>query len=243
MTLTSLGLALAIGFGLGLLGGGGSIVAVPALTFLLHFPAKDAVATSLVVVGFAAAAGAVGSYLRGVLPMTVAVTVGLSATVGATAGSAVGARLSDHTQLMILATVMFGAAVALWRAQPALRPEGSRRWPFMIALGVGVGALTGLVGVGGGFLIAPALVLGAGLPLPKAAAASLFIIMLSALSALPNYAGRTSLSWSFIVPFAIVAGGAAIAGGIVAHRLPQRRLQRAFAAALVLLASYVLTQA
>ena len=70
MTLTALGLAIAMGFGMGLLGGGGSIVAVPALTFLLHFPPKDAVATSLAVVGLAAAAGALGSFVRGVLPLS-----------------------------------------------------------------------------------------------------------------------------------------------------------------------------
>jgi uncharacterized membrane protein YfcA len=243
MTLTALGLAIAMGFGMGLLGGGGSIVAVPALTFLLHFPPKDAVATSLAVVGLAAAAGALGGFLRGVLPLTIAITVGLSATVGAVAGGAAGARLSDQTQLTMLSIVMCGAAVAMWRPRPLERSAPRRRLPFLIVLGLAIGALTGLVGVGGGFLIVPALVLFTGLPLAKAAAASLFVITLSALAALPNYAGRTSLSWTFIIPFALAAGMAAIAGGMVAHRLPQRRVQQAFAVTLVLLASYVFTQA
>jgi uncharacterized membrane protein YfcA len=243
MTPTAVALALAIGFGMGLLGGGGSIVAVPALTFLLHFPPKDAIATSLVVVGFAAVAGVAGSLVRGVLPVMVAITVGLSATVGAFAGSAAGARLPDHVQLSLLAVVMLAAAIAMWRPRPIARHASDRPVPMLVAIGLGVGALTGLVGVGGGFLIVPALVLGAGLPLPKAAAASLFVIALSALSALPNYTGRTVLSWAFIAPFALVAGAAAISGGLVAHRLPQRRLQRAFALTLVILASYVLIKA
>lgn len=243
MTITAIALALAIGFGMGLLGGGGSIIAVPALTFLLHLPPKDAVATSLAVVGFAAAAGALGSFMRGTLPLTVAMTVGLSATVGAFAGGAAGARISDHAQLSILSIVMFSAALAMWRLPHGRRPVSRRRSAFLVVLGLAIGALTGLVGVGGGFLIVPALVLGAGLPLPKAAAASLFVITVSALSALPNYAGRTAMSWTFIVPFAVLAGAAAMAGGVAAERLPQRPLQRAFAAVLVILASYVLVQA
>lgn len=242
MTLTAIAVALVIGFGMGLLGGGGSIVAVPALTFLLHFPPKDAIVTSLAVVGLAAAAGAVGGLVRGVLPLSIALTVGLSATIGAFAGGVAGARLSDHVQLSILALVMFGAAVAMWRPRP-IRPRPPRGAPYLIALGLVIGALTGLVGVGGGFLIVPALVLGAGVPLPKAAAASLFVIMLSALSALAGYAGHASIAWNFVAPFAVVAGAAAIAGGAIAHRVPQQRLQQAFAVTLVILGSYVLIQA
>ena len=243
MTLTAFALAIAMGFGMGLLGGGGSIVAVPALTFLLYFPPKDAVAMSLAIVGLAAAAGALGSFVRGVLPLRIAITVGLSATVGALGGGAAGARLSDEVQLTLLSMVMFGAAVAMWRPQPREGSTRERTLPLLIGLGLAIGALTGLVGVGGGFLIVPALVLFAGLPLPKAAAASLFVITLSTLSALPNYLGRTTLSWTFIAPFALAAGVAAIGGGMVAHRLPQRRLQQAFAVTLVVLASYVFTQA
>jgi uncharacterized membrane protein YfcA len=175
-----------------------------------------------------------------VLPLTIAIVVGLSATVGAFAGGMAGARLSDGTQLSLLSMVMFGAALAMWRPPPRDASTRERPLPLLVALGLAIGALTGLVGVGGGFLIVPALVLFAGLPLPRAAAASLFVITLSTLSALPGYLGRTTLSWTFIVPFALAAGVAAIGGGIVAHRLPQRRLQRAFAVVLVLLASYVL---
>lgn len=244
MTVTAAGLALAIGLAMGLLGGGGSIIAVPALTFLLHFPPKDAIVTSLAVVGIAAAAGAVGGFVRGVLPMTVAMTVGLSATVGAYAGGAAGARLSDHTQFTVLGAVMLVAAVAMWQRPTADVTEPPRTGvPLLAMLGTSVGGLTGLVGVGGGFLIVPALVLGARLPMREAAAASLFVIMLAAFAAIPSYLGLVSLSWSFIAPFAAIAAAAAIAGGVLSHFLPQRRLQQAFAAALVILASYMLTRA
>jgi uncharacterized membrane protein YfcA len=241
VTPTTIALALAIGLGMGLLGGGGSILAVPALTFLLHFPPKDAVATSLAVIGLTAAAGAAGSFVRGVLPLTVALTVGLSATVGAYGGGIAGARLPDQIQLSLLAVLMLTAAVVLWRRPDVERPPVTRERPAVLAaIGMATGILTGLVGVGGGFLIVPALVIGAGLTMQKAAAASLFAIALAAGAALPGYLATLSLSWAFILPFAAMASIAAVIGGVAAQHLPQRRLQQAFACALVVLATYVM---
>lgn len=250
MTPSAAALALVIGVAMGLLGGGGSLVAVPAFTFFLHFPPKDAIVTSLAVVGLAAAAGAIGGFVRGVVPVRVAVTVGASATVGALAGSAAGARISDRLQLSILAGVMFIAAFALlWQLDgDGARPErlhsgdSSALGRTLMLLGLSTGALTGLVGVGGGFLIVPALVIGAGLTMQQAAAASLFVIALAAFAGLAGYFGTATPAWSFILPFAAVAAAGTIAGGVVAYRLPQRRLQQAFAICLVILGSFVLVR-
>lgn len=241
MSVTAALLAVLIGLGMGLLGGGGSIIAVPALTILLHFPQKDAVVTSLAIVGAAAAAGAAGGFARGVLPLTVAMVVGLSATVGAYAGGAAGARMADHTQLVLLSMLMFAAAVAMWTRPVAAAARPPRpRLLLLAVLGVGVGLLTGLLGVGGGFVIVPALVLLARLPMRQAAAASLLVIMLAAFSAIPGYLGHVTLNWSFIAPVAALAAVGALAGGAFARYLPQRRLQRAFAIALVVLGSFML---
>lgn len=243
MTVTAAALALAIGLGMGLLGGGGSLVAVPAFVFLLHLPQKDAVVTSLAVVGLAAGAGAIGAFLRGAIPVTVAVIVGGSAIVGAYAGGLAGARLADQVQIAILGLVMVVAAAALWR-QPDRRSSPAVRAPVAVLalLGLAVGAITGLVGVGGGFLIVPALVIVAGLPMREAVSASLFVIMLAALSALAGYAGEVTPAWPFILPLAVVATAGTLAGSTVAWRLPQRRLQQAFSIALVALASFLLTR-
>jgi uncharacterized membrane protein YfcA len=113
----------------------------------------------------------------------------------------------------------------------------------LIALGVVTGIVTGLVGVGGGFLIVPALVIGARLPIRQAAAGSLFVITLAAFASIPGYVGRMTVGWSVIAPFAAIAAAGALAGGMAAQHLPQRRLQRVFAAALVVLGSYVLARA
>lgn len=236
-------LAAVIGLVMGMLGGGGSIIAVPALTGLLHFSPKEAVVISLAVVGIAAAAGAVGSLVRGTLPLVAGLVVGLAATVGAYFGGFLGARLADATQLRVLGVVMLVAAAIIFR-RPVIHETsaGRRSLPVLMLLGLPLGILTGLVGVGGGFLIVPALIIVARIPMREAAGASLVVITMAAASGLAGYIGRTPLVLSFILPFAFVAAVGALAGGMIAHRLPQRRLQQAFAVALVVLASYVLIQ-
>lgn len=243
MSPIALALAAVIGLVMGLLGGGGSIIAVPALTGLLHFSPKEAVVISLAVIGIAAAAGAVGSLVRGTLPLAAGLVVGLAATVGAFFGGFLGARLADATQLRILGVVMLGASMIMFRREaPEVRAEHRRSLPALVLIGLPLGVLTGLVGVGGGFLIVPALVVVAGLPMREAAGASLVAITMAAAAGLAGYIGRTPLVWSFTLPFALVAALGTIAGGILAHRLPQRRLRQGFAVALVALASYVLIQ-
>lgn len=236
-------LAAVIGLVMGMLGGGGSIIAVPALTGLLHFSPKEAVVISLAVVGIAAAAGAVGSFARGTLPLVTGLVVGLAATVGAYFGSFLGARLADATQLRVLGVVMLVAAAIMFRRPTIHDPSAGRRsLPVLLLLGLPLGILTGLVGVGGGFLIVPALVIVARVPMREATGASLVVITMAAASGLAGYIGRTPLVLSFILPFAFVAAVGALAGGTIAHHLPQRRLQQGFAVALVALASYVLVQ-
>lgn len=240
-TPTALGIALLIGALMGLLGGGGSIVAVPALTMLLGLEPKDAVVASLLVVGLAAVAGALSAWLRGVLPPAISAVVGLSAIVGASAGGVAGARLPDRVQLTILAIVMLLAAVVMWLRPSA--PVTTRRSPDVRVLsvtGLCLGVLTGVAGVGGGFLAVPALVIAARLPMDQAGGVSLFVIALSAAAALPGYASHGHLSWSVMAPFAATTVAAVLAAGPLASRLPQRLLQQTFAITLVILGSYLL---
>jgi uncharacterized membrane protein YfcA len=240
MTPEALILALLIGGVMGVLGGGGSILAVPAFTFILGLSPKEAVATSLVVVGFAAAAGAVRGLTSGVVAPALALIVGGSAVVGSVVGSFIGTRITDHLQLQILAVVMVAAAVMLVR-QPAARTSSVREAPPLLlgTIGLSTGILTGVVGVGGGFLIVPALVVAAGMTMQKAAAASMCVIALAAVSALAGYVAAIALDWSLIVPLAVTAAAATLAGARLASRLPQRALQRAFAISLVVIGSWV----
>lgn len=241
MTLVAVALAIGIGAVMGLLGGGGSILAVPALTLLLHFPPKEAIVISLSVVGIAATAGAISSFMRGTLPLAAGLIVGLAATAGALIGGFVGARLADVTQLRILGVVMLVAAILMfWNPVAEPSPATRRSRPTLLLLGFPLGILTGLIGVGGGFLIVPALVIGARLSMRDAAGASLVVIAMAALSGLAGYLGSTPLDMSFVVPFALVAAVGTVGGGLIADRLPHQRLQQVFAVTLVVLGSYVL---
>jgi len=243
MTLGAAAVALVIGGAMGLLGGGGSLVAIPAFTFLLQLPPKEAIVTSLAVVGLAAAAGAAGAFVRKAIPPRVAIIVGASASAGAFAGGLIGARMTDRAQLTILAAVMFGAAAALWRERDTAAVRVTAATPLtLVLIGIVVGVLTGSVGVGGGFLMVPALVIGGGLEMREAAAASLFVIAIAAFSGLAGYMGQATLRWPSILPMAVVAAIGTLGGSAVASRLPQRRLQQAFAVSLVILGSLVLTR-
>lgn len=241
MTLLAVAMAIVIGGVMGLLGGGGSIIAVPALTLLLHFTPKEAVVISLSVVAIAATAGAIGSFIRGILPLAAGLIVGLAATAGALIGGFAGAQLADVTQLRILGVVMLVAAILMfWHPVIDAAPATKRSAPILLLLGFPLGILTGLIGVGGGFLIVPALVVVARLTMRDAVGASLVVMAMAAWSGLAGYLGHTPLALSFIVPFALVAATATIGSGMVAHHLPHHRMQQVFATALIVLGSYVL---
>jgi uncharacterized membrane protein YfcA len=242
MTLDGVVLAILIGGVMGLLGGGGSILAVPAFTFVLGLSPKQAVVTSLVVVGFAAAVGAVRGFIRGVVPPALAFVVGASAVIGAVAGSAIGTRISDERQLQILAITMVAAAVVILR-EPRASSVDHAPPMRLAAIGFSTGILTGIAGVGGGFLIVPALVAAAGMTMQQAAAASMFVIAVAAISALAGYSAGVSIDWPLIVPLAAAAATATLAGAQLAARVPQRLLQRAFAVSLVVIGSWVWVRA
>jgi hypothetical protein len=245
MTLTAAALALTVGVAMGLFGGGGSLLLVPALTSVMEFETKQAVATSLAVVGISAAAGAVAARAKGNLPIRPAFIIGTTTMVGAFGGAFVGARLDDALQLTIFGVVAMAAAVILaWQSTTRSSAHAIDHVPrpvaVMAAAGIGVGVVTGLVGVGGGFLIVPALVMAAGLEMREAASVSLFVMVLATASALVGYAGRVPLPWAFVVPFAVVASIGTIAGGFAGHSMPQRLLQQIFAGALFVVAAFVL---
>lgn len=244
MTALTWVLAAGIGIALGLLGGGGSILTVPVFTYVLGFEPKQAIAMSLPVVGIAAAAGAVSGLRRGTLPLAPAVMVGAATMVGAFGGARVARLLDGRTQLMLLAIAMLSAAVAMWfraKTTNGLATRQGQRHPIvLVAIGLGVGTLTGVVGIGGGFLIVPALVVAGGLRMREATTASLLVITFSAAAGMAGYLGHVDFAWRIIGPFAAMASAGVVAGGALAGRISQQYLQRSFAAALVLLACYML---
>ena len=244
MTIAAVAIALGIGAVMGVLGGGGSILAVPAFAFVLGLPPKEAIVTSLLIVGFAAAIGAINGIARRLIPASVALIVGGSAIAGSLAGSAIGTRISDQLQLQILAAIMVASAVLIARPpHTTIAATDTPSPPVLMAIGVATGLLTGIAGVGGGFLIVPALVIIAGLSMQRAAAVSMFVIALAATAAVAGYFSSTVIDWPTIVPLALCAAMATLAGARVASRLPQRVLQRAFAAGLIIIGGWMWVRA
>jgi uncharacterized membrane protein YfcA len=244
----AIALGAVIGVCLGLLGGGGSILTVPIFVFVLGFSPKDAIAMSLAVVGATSLVGTVGHWRAGNVNLRVAAVFGSVAMVGTYAGARLAVRLSGPTQLAIFALVMATAAAFMFRqrapstvAQPSATPARHRAMALLVAEGLAVGLLTGVVGVGGGFLIVPALVLLA-LPMREAVGTSLAIIATNCVVGFYGYFGHVSIDWRAV---ALVTAGT-IPGtflGVHLHGLvPQHALRRGFAVFLLLVAAFMLYQ-
>ncbi len=244
--LTALGLALGalIGLSLGLLGGGGSILTVPIFVYVLGIAAKPAIAMSLPVVGGTSLIGAAGHWRAGNVDLPVALGFGAVAMGAAYGGARLGVYVPGAIQLALLAVVMVGAAVAMLRGRSEGGDERRGRSPlWLIALaGVVVGVLTGLVGIGGGFLIVPALVLLARLPMKQAVGTSLVVIALNSASGLLGYLGRVPIDWSLTLLFTGIAAAGILAGTALVRRVPATSLKRAFAVFVLVMGVFILYQ-
>jgi uncharacterized protein len=230
MILVGYGLAVLIGVSLGLLGGGGSILTVPVLLYVFQVGVKEAIPMSLVVVGLTSLVGVFRHRRAGHVRLDAALTIGPMAIVGALLGSVAGLRVSGRLQLTAFAIIMLLAAVLMLRSQGDVPASGRRRpLPLLAALGVGVGFLTGFLGVGGGFLYVPALALLAGLDMKSAVGTSLAMIALSCAAGVVGYLGKVPLDWGLIASFTAMAFvGVALGSAIVPH-VSQHALRRGFA--------------
>jgi uncharacterized protein len=240
----------AVGLALGLLGGGGSILAVPVLVHLMGLPPNIAVPMSLPVVGVTAAAGAFVRWRTGQLRLG---TVGLFAACAMFASyfsARFGSEIPDRPRLILFAVVMLVASIVMWRRSlrqtagvAAAAPTTVVATPTkVIPVALAVGTLTGLVGVGGGFLIVPALTGVLGLPMAAATATSLAVIALNTAAAGAGWIGRASLDGGMtaMVTAASLVGMAL--GTRLAPRFSARTLTRAFALLLLVLAAFMLIQ-
>jgi uncharacterized membrane protein YfcA len=242
----ALGLALAalIGLTLGLLGGGGSILTVPVLVYVLGFAAKPAIAMSLPVVGITSLVGASLHWRLGNVRVRTALAFGVLAMVGAFAGAKLAAFLTGAVQLALLAVVMLAAAASMLRGTPAPGSAADAGAPppraLLVLVARGVGVLTGLVGIGGGFLVVPALVLLARVPMREAVGTSLLVIAMNSASGFAGYLGTVQLDWGFLAGFTAAAVAGALVGAALAARVPQATLKRAFAVFLLAMGGFVL---
>jgi uncharacterized protein len=244
--LVGFALAVLIGVALGMLGGGGSILTVPVFVYVMGFDPKDAIAMSLPVVGTTSLVGALGHWRDGNVDRRAVAVFGPLAMLGAVAGAKLATRVSGTFQLVLLGVVMLAAGILMLGDRgpvgDATTPPtgGRRRYAILAAAGLAVGTLTGLVGVGGGFLIVPALVLFSGVPMKRAIGTSLLVISLSTTTALAAYHGQATISWRVVALFTALAVVGALVGTRAARRVPARQLRRAFGALVLALAALLL---
>jgi uncharacterized membrane protein YfcA len=223
-----------IGLSLGLIGGGGSIITVPVLVYVLGVEAHEAVGMSLAVVGGTSLVGSFLHYRRGNLQMKTGLTFGVSGILGAFAGSPLTKLLSPSALLMTFALLMFFIGVLMLRRKPAAESEIDRLgekpilWKALLA-GFGVGVLTGFLGVGGGFLIVPALVMFGGLAMKDAIGTSLFVIFLNCVAGLVGHASQNGFDWGLTAQVTTLAVAGTIIGTLLSHKLEAKKLQKGFA--------------
>ncbi|MBF2098196.1 MAG: sulfite exporter TauE/SafE family protein [Gloeomargaritaceae cyanobacterium C42_A2020_066] len=253
-------LSVGIGVSLGLLGGGGSVLALPVLVYVMGIPPKPAVAMTLIMVGTVSAVSALSQARRGNVNLRMVAIFGSTTMLGAYLGARLAAQpwVTATVQMTVFGLAMLGAA-SLMIIRTA-RPESGNRpqppgvsagdfyyqpvckycWLWLMTEGLGIGVLTGLVGVGGGFALVPALVLLGKVPLRAAMGTSLAIIAGNSAAGLLGYLNTVPLDGHLIVTFTLAAGLGALVGGELAERISVRALQKGFGYFLLAIAAFVL---
>jgi uncharacterized membrane protein YfcA len=211
-------LAVFVGVALGLLGGGGSILTVPLLAYVAGMDAKQAIATSLLVVGVTSAVGAVSHARAGRVQWRTGLIFGAAGMAGAYLGGVLARFIPGSVLLIGFAVMMVATAIAMLRGRKSnIESAEGHRIPVVKVLGEGlaVGLVTGLVGAGGGFLVVPALALLGGLSMPVAIGTSLIVIAMKSFAGLGGYLSSVQIDWTM----ALTVAAAAVAGALIGARL------------------------
>jgi len=234
-------LATLIGLSLGLLGGGGSILAVPVLAYGAGLPAKEAIATSLIVVGATSLFALIPHARRGHVEWRTGAIFSATAMVGAYLGGLAADWFSGTTLLLLFAAMMVVTALAMFRGRGELKATTDKPLAVGLVIGEGlvVGAATGLVGAGGGFLVVPALVLLGGMEMHKAVGTSLMVIALKSLAAFAGHAAHVSIDVQLALVVTVAALAGSIGGAALAKRVPAQILRKVFAGFVLVMAGYV----
>lgn len=252
-------LAVCIGISLGLLGGGGSVLALPILVYVMGIAPKSAIAMTLVIVGSVSLLGVIPHWRRGNINLKKAYIFGSATMLGAFIGAKIAVLpiVTETFQMVLFAMMMLLMAVfmILRNSQSKNPPQKENQklipspqtvhkysWLWLTVEGVSVGILTGLIGVGGGFAIVPALVLLGNTPMKEAIGTSLLIIALNAVAGLVGYLGHVSFDTFLTVSFTLAASLGTLLGAYLAQFVSAQQLQKSFGYFLLAVAAFVLFQ-
>jgi len=241
--------ALLVGLSLGLMGSGGSILTVPVLIYLAGEQEKVAIAESLGIVGAISFLGAIPYAFKQQVHWRSVILFGLPGMAGTYGGAIIAGFVSGTFQLILFAIVMLIAAGLMFRnkktSDEQIDTEKSQRWWIIAIEGLVVGVLTGLVGVGGGFLIVPALVLLGGLSMHLAIGTSLVIIALKSFSGFFKYLEvledlNLSVNWELVFIFILIGAVGSFAGRSIGTKLSGEKLKKGFAVFLLFMGAYII---
>ncbi len=241
--------AIVIGLLLGLLGGGGSILTVPVLVYALGFDAKNAIVTSLIIVTMTSAIAMLSHARKGCVCWKTGLVFSITGMIGAYAGGRTSAFIPNEILLLLFAIVMLVASFYMLNSKPPIRSkiqldEGMcpESLPLLAIFfdGFVVGVITGLVGVGGGFLLVPALSFLVGLPIHSAIGTSLLIITLQSSAGLLGHLGHIDIDMKIVTVFTVFAILGSLLGSYLTHRLHPKRLKQGFGVFVLMIACYMI---
>lgn len=239
-------LAVLVGVSLGLLGGGGAILTVPILTYVIGMQPRAAIASSLFIVGVTSAAGMYRHAQAHRVRWKTGVTFGVASMAGAFGGGIAGGYVPGVLLMLLFALMMVIVATTMIRgrknASAPIGEETRLRFSRIGLYGVVIGFATGLVGAGGGFLIVPALSLLGGLPMAVAIGTSLLVIVLNSFAGFSGYLFSVSLDWPVVLSFTAVAVVGSFAGAKLVGIVPERLLRKGFGFFVLAMGLFVLSR-
>ncbi|APT81444.1 membrane protein [Corynebacterium ammoniagenes DSM 20306] len=238
-------LSILIGLSLGLLGGGGSILTVPILTYVAGLDPKEAIAASLFVVGVTSAVSAINHARNRRVKWRTGVIFGAAGMAGAFGGGLLGGHIPSVVLMVAFALMMIATSIAMIRGRKGSAGEvKDRDLPLgrVILDGLVVGVITGLVGAGGGFLVVPALALLGGLSMPVAVGTSLVVITMKSFAGLAGYLTSVELDWALVGAVTVAAILGSLLGSRLAGRIPEALLRKGFGVFVLVMGVFVLIQ-
>ncbi|MBD2136375.1 sulfite exporter TauE/SafE family protein [Anabaena sp. FACHB-1237] len=252
-------LAIGIGISLGLIGGGGSVLALPILVYVMGIPTKPAIAMTLVIVGTVSFIGLIPHWQNKNINFKKAFIFGSATMLGAFLGAKIATLplITDTLQMLLFGIIMLLAAILMIQKsskKTSLKPIINQTveiytapvckycWLWLLTEGLIVGILTGLVGVGGGFAIVPALVILGRTHIKEAIGTSLLILVVNAIAGFLGYLGQVELNWQLIGTFIIAASLGSFFGAYLSQFIDGKKLQKYFGYFLLAVAAFVLFQ-
>ncbi|SMF16245.1 sulfite exporter TauE/SafE family protein [Pseudobacteriovorax antillogorgiicola] len=251
---------LLVGMTLSIIGGGGSILTVPIFVYLFGLAADVSTSYSLFIVGLSAAVGAFQYYKEGLINFRVGATFAAPAFLGVflvrrfvvpaipdSVDLAIIELTKDQLILSVFAIIMLLASVSMLRGRkdPGIQQGDSKpplNYPLIVAEGLLVGGVTGFVGAGGGFLIIPALVILAKLPMKEAVATSLMIITIKSLLGFTGDLGQIPIDWTFLLSSSAISVLGIIVGGRIAKLIPGEKLKKGFGVFVLIMGTFMILQ-